>query len=380
MAPRVLETPADGSARAEDSAYLTSQLITCIGNKRALLPFIGEALAIVRRELRADRLDLMDAFAGSGVVSRYFKRFARRLISNDLETYAGVIAHCYLANADAIDFKSLQAAHAEICADTERNQIDTGIIRSNYAPSDDRNIQPGERVFYTVENARRLDTFRTLIGDLPAWLQPFLLAPLLSAASVHANTSGVFKGFYKDRSSGVGRFGGSAGDALARIMGRVELPFPVFSRHNSEVAVHCRDANQLVRTIGPVDVAYFDPPYNQHPYGSNYFMLNLLCDYQRPQRVSPVSGIPADWKRSDYNRPGAAAKTMADLVENTDARYILVSYSDEGFIEPDAMRDILARRGRVRVLERAYNTFRGSRNLQNRSLHVKEQLFLVRCR
>lgn len=380
MAPRVLETPADGSAQAEDSAYLTSQLITCIGNKRALLPFIGQALAIVNSELGAERLDMLDAFAGSGVVSRYFKRFSRKLISNDLEIYAGVIAGCYLANANAIDLKSLQAAHHDVCAAVERRQIDTGIIRCNYAPADDHNIQPGERVFYTVENARRLDTFRTLIGDLPGWMQPFLLGPLLSAASVHANTSGVFKGFYKDRSSGLGRFGGSAGDALTRIMGRIELPFPVFSRHSSEVEVHCHDANQLVRTIGPVDVAYFDPPYNQHPYGSNYFMLNLLCDYQRPQRVSHISGIPTDWKRSDYNRAGVAARTFADLVENTDARYILVSYSNEGFIQPDEMRDILARRGRVRVLERPYNTFRGSRNLQNRSLHVKERLFLVRCR
>ncbi|MCC7509045.1 MAG: DNA adenine methylase [Planctomycetes bacterium] len=380
MAPRVLETPAKLSAHAENPAYLTSQLITCIGNKRALLPFIGEALAIVRRELRADRLDMLDAFAGSGIVSRYFKQFARRLISNDLETYAGVIATCYLANADTIKLQELQAAHHEVCAATERRPINTGIIRRNYAPADDRNIQPGERVFYTVENARRLDTYRGFIGDLPNWMQPFLLAPLLSAASVRANTSGVFKGFYKDRNTGVGCFGGSAGDALARIMGRIELPFPVFSRHTSEVAVHCQDANQLVRNIGPVDVAYFDPPYNQHPYGSNYFMLNLLCDYQRPQRVSAVSGIPADWKRSDYNRSGAAPRTLADLVENTDARYILVSYSNEGFVTPDEMRDILARRGHVRVLERTYNTFRGSRNLQNRSLHVKEQLFLIKCR
>ena len=34
--------------------------------------------------------------------------------------------------------------------------------------------------------------------------------------------------------------------------------------------------NELVKEIEPVDLAYFDPPYNQHPYGSNYFMLNII--------------------------------------------------------------------------------------------------------
>ena len=36
------------------------------------------------------------------------------------------------------------------------------------------------------------------------------------------------------------------------------------------------------REYADLDLAYFDPPYNQHPYGSNYFMLNLLVHYRRP--------------------------------------------------------------------------------------------------
>lgn len=75
-----------------------------------------------------------------------------------------------------------------------------------------------------------------------------------------------------------------------------------------------------------------------------------------------------------------AAQTLADLVKNTDARYLLVSYSNEGFIKPHEMRGILEARGRVQVLKRRYNTFRGSRNLHKRAIHVTEQLFLVRCR
>ena len=38
-------------------------------------------------------------------------------------------------------------------------------------------------------------------------------------------------------------------------------------------------------------VLILDPPYNQHPYGSNYFMLNLICDYREPVEISAVSAI-----------------------------------------------------------------------------------------
>jgi adenine-specific DNA-methyltransferase len=62
------------------------------------------------------------------------------------------------------------------------------------------------------------------------------------------------------------------------------------------------DANLLVSEVGGFDVAYFDPPYNQHPYGSNYFMLNLLVNYEKPGEISRVSGIPTSWTRAEDGR------------------------------------------------------------------------------
>ena len=56
------------------------------------------------------------------------------------------------------------------------------------------------------------------------------------------------------------------------------------SRFECDYVVHQMDANHLVGDVGGFDVAYFDPPYNQHPYGSNYFMLNLLVNYEEPTR------------------------------------------------------------------------------------------------
>ena len=152
------------------------------------------------------------------------------------------------------------------------------------------------------------------------------------------------------------------------------------SRFECEVEVFKRDANALVRELRDLDVAYLDPPYNQHPYGSNYFMLNLIANYRRPADVSAIAGIPTDWKRSGYNVRSRSLPLLGDLAETVDSRFLLVSFNDEGFIAPDEMHAMLGRLGSVDVIETQYNAFRGSRNFDNRPIHVTEQLFLVEKR
>ena len=206
------------------------------------------------------------------------------------------------------------------------------------------------------------------------------MGPLLSRASVHANTAGVFKGFYKNKATQIGQFGGSGRDALSRITGEIVLDLPVLSAFECECHVLQGDATCNVRGLKELDLAYLDPPYNQHPYGSNYFMLNLLVHYQRPQSISRVSGIPDDWKRSDYNVKKRSLDALRDLLDGTDAKFMLISFNDEGFIPPDVLTRTLADYGEVDVFASQYNAFRGSRSFEKRSLHVKEHLFLVERR
>jgi len=187
----------------------------------------------------------------------------------------------------------------------------------------------------------------------------------------------VFKGFYKNSRTGLGQFGGNGRDALSRIMSDIALPFPVFSRFACPVEVFREDANALATKLPRVDLAYLDPPYNQHPYGSNYFMLNLVDSYRRPTDISAVSGIPADWNRSAYNCPGTAMDALSRLCRDIAARFLLVSFNSEGFIAKDRMLGMLGELGRTEAIEKTYNTFRGSRNLRGRDVHVKEYLFLV---
>lgn len=360
----------------EKEPYLTQQLITYIGNKRALLDFIGTGVNRVQARLQKQKLAVFDVFSGSGIVSRYFKQFSKLLVVNDLERYTKIINTCYLSNEDEIDVGKIKNYYNEIIFEAA-NTIRKGIIAELYAPKDDTNIKPDERVFYTVRNAMYIDTVRQLIEKIPGPEQAYFLAPLLSEASIHANTSGVFKGFYKNKETGIGQFGGKNQDALFRITGNIQLPFPIFSNFNSDVIIYNGDSNKVITEAPEVDLAYLDPPYNQHPYGSNYFMLNLILDYKYPENTSKISGIPDNWARSDYNKGNYACQALTELVTNIKAKFILISFNSEGFISLEQMTDILTRIGRVEVLETKYNTFRGSRNLGKRGIHVKEYLYLL---
>jgi len=319
---------------------------------------------------------MFDVFSGSGIVARYFKQFAELLIVNDLEKYSTLINKCYLSNEDERNEFTLRKYYNEIIEQAKNNPVN-GIISELYAPKDDTQIKQNERVFYTTRNAMYIDTVRQLIDNIPKEYQKYFLAPLLSEASVHANTSGVFKGFYKNKETGIGQFGGINKDALYRITGDITLPFPVFSYFNCETMICNGDSNEIIHSLPEVDVAYLDPPYNQHPYGSNYFMLNLILEYKHPENCSKVSGIPENWNRSDYYKANYALKALTSLVENIKSKYIIISFNSEGFINFDEMKNMLKKVGKLEILETKYNTFRGSRNLYNREIHVKEYLYLV---
>jgi adenine-specific DNA-methyltransferase len=361
----------------ENPEYLSEQLITYIGNKRSLLAFIGHGLDIVKERLGKRKLSIFDVFSGSGIVSRFFKRFSSKLIVNDLEKYVEIINKCYLANYSETNINLLNNCYSDLISRLNTSTLSKGFISELYAPLNDRSIRMHERVFYTMRNAMYLDTARQCIDEIPEETKHFFLAPLLSEASIHANTSGVFKGFYKNNTTGIGQFGGTNNDALLRIKGDIALPFPVFSNFDCDVKIYRGDSNKVVDIADEVDIAYLDPPYNQHPYGSNYFMLNLLADYKRPAQTSRISGIPDDWNRSSYNKRNQVELVLTKLVEKLRAKYLLLSFNSEGFISLDSMIQLLKKIGEVQVIETKYNTFRGSRNLRNRDIHVKEYLYLV---
>ena len=362
----------------ENKDFLTTQIITYLGNKRSLIGKIEAEIEEIHAKIGKERLVCADLFSGSGIVARMLKGHSSKLIVNDLENYSKMINSCYLTNRS--DFP--EQKYAELKSEIENraeNQKISGIITQNYAPKDDGNIQKGERVFYTHENALLIDTYRALTDEIVTDenLKKFFLAPLITEASIHVNTSGVFKGFYKDKNTGIGCFGAVGKDALPRIFGKIELKEPIFSNFGCETEIFQKDTVALSHELKNLDVAYLDPPYNQHPYGSNYFMLNLILKNRLDVEVSKVSGITQDWNRSAFNKSYSALKSMEEIIANLDAKFAVISYNSEGFISFEEMSQMLRKYGKLKTVEITYNTFRGSRNLRNRDIHVSEYLFVL---
>ena len=359
--------------------YFTNHLITYLGNKRSLLPFLNKYILEIKKKLNKDKLISLDGFAGSGVVSRLLLNYSDYLISNDIENYAYIINKSYLTSKHKINNLELSNHINYINENIDNKQDIDYFIHKNYSPKDDDKIKDGERVFYTSKNGKRIDNAKHLIynTNIPKKYQDILMSLLLIKASINNNTSGVFKGFHKK--NGIGHFGGKGENALSRIKREIILDYPILINHNCDVEVTKNDINELVKNKDIIfDIAYFDPPYNQHPYGSNYFMLNLIAGKDKMEiQDDGVSGIIKDWYKSDYNKRQIAELAMNDLIKNTKAKYILISYNNEGIIPIDNFKKILKQYGSVVLKTQEYNTYRGSRNLNGRDIKVQEMLWIL---
>ena len=267
-------------AAARTSEYLFHQLIPYIGNKRKLLRLIQEAVA---QTTAAPGATLVDFFAGSGVVSRWAKLMGYRVMANDWEPYAQAINRCYIACNQPPAMAAL-GGYEQALEQLNRLPPAVGWVTEHLCPRDDVHFDVGrDRMFYMRKNGMRIDAIR---GQIAAWKdagqiseieEACLLAPLLYQACYTSNTSGVFKGFHNG-------WGGQTGTALYRIAADLRLGTPVFWDNGLENQVVREDAQTLAERLGPeeIDIAYLDPPYNQHPYGSNYHVLNSLALWDKP--------------------------------------------------------------------------------------------------
>ena len=353
-------------AAARTTDYVFSQLIPYLGNKRKLLPLIGQAIA----QTGLSGGLFVDFFAGSGVVARFAKRSEFRVFANDWEPYAHVLSHAAVACNAMPTFLALGGADAAFAALNAAPPLD-GYVTRHLCPRSDECPDPDtERLFFTRLNGRKIDAMREMIagweaeGRLTGDERAVLLAALLYSVSYVSNTSGVFKGFHRG-------WGGATGTALYRICSEITLKPPAFHDNGLANQAHRRDAQALadeLRAAGTVaDIAYLDPPYNQHPYGSNYHVLNTVALWDKPAVAPFVDGrnksaIRQDWRterRSAYNH-GTALDAYRRLLQTIAARHILTSYSTDGNIPLDALLQAASERGRLSCLTHAYKRYRVS--------------------
>lgn len=358
--------------------YVYQTMLTCIGNKRKLVKNIRNIVEEIRVLLNKNKLNIVDGFAGSSVVCRELSYISDNIYTNDLEYYAYLMSYCYLIYPTPEQKERVKIHIQTMNLTAENGPFFEGIISKLYAPKDTKNIQEGERCFYTRENALIIDTLRKYIQDnVEPDITNYCLVPLLNKASIHTNTAGVFKGFYKK--GNLGCFGGKGEFALSRITKPIRVDIPIWNNSTYKAYPSNKDINTLINELpNNIDVIYLDPPYNQHPYGSNYFMLNLIAKNEDPSEISKVSGIPSNWNKSKYNSHSTAVYSMKDLMTTglQKSKYLLISYNNEGIITDEDWKTLFEPYN-VKKCEITYDTFKGCRNLKERSNKVVEIMYLV---
>jgi len=346
--------------------YLYHQLLPYLGNKRKLLPLI--AMAIERTGVTCGRF--FDAFAGSGVVSRLAKALGFQVFCNDWEPYTLPINRTYVALNRAPAFRALGGMDA---AFRHLNALPPvqGYLARHYCPADDSAPDLArERLFFTQANGRRIDAVREEIarleaaGDLTPEERDVLLASLLYSVCYVSNTSGLYKGFHAG-------WGGRSGVALNRILSDLHLRPPIFFSNGRNNRVTAEDATTLASRLD-CDIAYLDPPYNQHQYGSNYHLLNTVTLWDKPPldpcilvngRTVNKAAIRRDWRtarRSAYCYRQTALAEFTNLLNHLRAPVVLVSYSSDGIISLPELVGTLATRGMVSCVHQRYKRYRVS--------------------
>lgn len=362
--------------------YLTEQIIAYIGNKRKLLDLIYKAIKTSVSEVNSG-LKFFDVFAGSGIVSRLGKSLNFEVFTNDWENYSYTLNNGYIkTNLDDIPTLFGSVKEFELVLE-EMNSLPNPSIKEQYitkfyAPGklkpDEADFRT-ERLFYTRENAFAIDKIRNHIEIKYRKEDPrrnLLISLLLYESATHTNTSGVFKAFHKG-------FGGHNRDALTRILSPIRLSVPPLINSDFPVHVYKENANDLVlkKELGGIDIAYLDPPYNQHQYGSNYHMLNTIALWDKIPApltlnekgvLKEKAAIRKDWikTKSDYCYKKSAISSFTNLIENLDAKHILISYSTDGIIPFEVMGDICKRKGRISIITNEYTKYRGGKQSNSR--------------
>jgi adenine-specific DNA-methyltransferase len=111
-----------------------------------------------------------------------------------------------------------------------------------------------------------------------------------------------------------------------------------------------------------VDLAYLDPPYNQHSYLGNYHIWESVVRWDKPD-VYGVAMKRADVKErgSAFNRKGTIEVAFREAVDAVRARYLVVSFNDEGYLALDTVRSVLGGRGTIEEIAIEHPRYIGHR-------------------
>jgi len=298
-------------------------VIKYLGSKRKILPRLMAELSNLK-----GINSVLDAFSGTSRVGYELKKNGYQVFSNDINHYAHILAQCHVE------------AEASATASTARHLID----ELNQLPG-----QPGyitetyciKSRFFQPHNGEKIDAIRDQIDawDLSPILKAICLTALMEAADRIDSTTGVQMAYLK-------QWAKRSYNPL-----QLRLPAMLDAAADRPSRSYQLDALEAAATI-EADCAYLDPPYNQHSYLGNYHIWESLCRWDQPE-VYGVACKRIDCKlsKSDFNSKPRSLPALTEMISRLRCPNLIVSFSNEGFIDRSAMEQLLAQKGHLQTIE-----------------------------
>ncbi len=334
-------------------------MVKYLGSKRLLIATILDTIAQCE-----DVHTVADLFSGTARVGYALKQAGYRVISNDCLAFANTIATCYV-----------QADYERVADDAER--IINDLNRLPGSPGYVTDVFCEQSRFFQPKNGERIDAIRAQIArlSLRPELEAVVLTSLIEAADRVDSTTGVQMAYVKQWAK--------------RSYNDLELRIPHLLPQSPRGPGRAlmMDALEAARRVH-VDLAYLDPPYNQHSYLGNYHIWETIVRGDSPEHYGVAcKRTDCRERKSAFNSKPRAEQALADVVKAIDARYLLVSFSDEGYISREAIEGILGERGPVHTISVPFRRYVGARiGIHNQKgdrvgtvgkLNNTEYLFLV---
>lgn len=330
-----------------DDSFLRIENRRYLGSKLKMLDFINE---VVENNI-SDIKTVADIFGGTGVVADLFRKKGKKIIINDI-LHSNVINYYTWFGNENIDYNKVISIITEL---------------NNLTPTSDNyvSINFGGK-YFSYENAKKIGAIREQIDsyDVNEREKSFLLTSLLYAMDKVANTVGHYDAYRKKM------------DTLNPI--HLKVPEYIINKDNE---IYCEDANQLVKKI-KADLVYIDTPYNSRQYGDTYHLLENIVDWKKSELTGvALKMVDRTHIKSKYST-SKATEAFEDLINNIQAKYILVSYNNmakkgsgrsNAKISNEEIISILEKKGTVKIFETPFKVFTtGKTNIENH----KEILYL----
>lgn len=322
-------------------------------NKPILIPetegikYTGSKLKILPHIMRmVDELDVstvLDAFSGTTRVAQAFSQLGYNTTANDIAVWSKVFGTCYLiSNKPDSYFKPLLDELNSLVG------ID-GWFTEYYGGNENDTI--GKKPFQR-KNTMRLDAIRNKIAEYNLSFddESVLLTSLILAMDAVDNTLGHYAAYLSGWSP--------------RSYKDIELKLP--KRHQVTTINNVLQGDVFDAVQEYHDLVYLDPPYGSNNekmppsrvrYAAYYHIWKSIILNDKPalfgkvnrredSRDTQASSIFEEYRRNASGK-FIAMNAIQELIEQTNAHYILLSYGSGGRATKEELCDILESNGHV---------------------------------